>query len=308
MALLALLATISTINVSAASLSPSDSRKLSGVDPRTTFPGHPKSKYRLLVGNSSPELTTVSDPGWRDPKTSDYTVLRTSDPTNGGKKAFRHRVKKGMTYRQDSGYQSGRAEAHTNWGSSSNAVPGVPYWAVYAFYVDADHPFNGSGDDLDILEIGHPVTSKNSMPSPAFYLRRNGTMDAMVSSNTVLNGTTATRRTTKVFSKAVQKKVWHYIVVQFKLDWDVAKKPYFRVWHAVGNGAPVQLCNTSIANAYRESAGYIPQKFGLYQWNVNSWGSSITRTLYTKGLHVFRDQSGSPALSVNTMLEYIRAI
>ena len=151
MALLALLATISTINVSAASLSPSDSRKLSGVDPRTTFPGHPKSKYRLLVGNSSPELTTVSDPGWRDPKTSDYTVLRTSDPTNGGKKAFRHRVKKGMTYRQDNGYQSGRAEAHTNWGSSSNAVPGVPYWAVYAFYVDADHPFNGSGDDL-----GHP--------------------------------------------------------------------------------------------------------------------------------------------------------
>ena len=55
-------------------------------------------------------------------------------------------------------------------------------------------------------------------------------------------------------------------------------------------------------------SGYIPQKFGLYQWNVNSWGSSITRTLYTKGLHVFRDQSGSPALSVNTMLEYIRAI
>jgi hypothetical protein len=80
------------------------------------------------------------------------------------------------------------------------------------------------------------------------------------------------------------------------------------VWHAVGSGAPVQLCNTSISNFYRESAGYIPQKFGLYQWNIDNWGSSTTRTLYSKGLHVFRDQSGSPALGVNTLLEYSRAI
>jgi hypothetical protein len=304
-ALLALLAATYVINASAAAPSQNDSRKVYGSDPRIAWKSYPTGKYRLQVANSMPDKVTVPEPGWRDPKMGDYVVMRTTDPTNGSKKAYRHRIKKGMTYKDGS---TARAESHANWGSSTTLKLGVPYWAVYAFYADADHPFNGSGDDLNILELGHGVTSKNGLPHIAFFLRRNGTLDAMVSSNNVLNGTTKTRRTTKVFAKSVQKKVWHYIVVQFKLEWDAAKKPYFRVWHAVGNGSPVQVCNTTIANAYRETATYTPQKYGLYQWNLSNWGTSTTRTTFTKGLHVFLDKAGTPALSVGSLLEYARAI
>lgn len=303
--LFAVLVAAYAANLSAAAPSPNDSRKVFGIDPRYTYSSHGKYKYQLQVANSIPDITAVPEPGWKDAKMADYVIVRTADPASGSKKAYRHRIKKGMTYK---GGTSARAEAHATWGSSTTLKPGVPYWAAFAFYVDADHPFNGSGDDVDILELGHSVSSKNTLPNPAFYLRRNGTMDAMVSSNTTLNGSDGGRRTSKVFSRSVQKKVWHYIVIQFKLEWDVSKKPYFRVWHAVGNGSPVQVANTSIANLYRETATYTPSKFGLYQWNLSNWGTSTTRTLYTKGLHIFRDQSGSPTLQVGPMLEYLRAI
>jgi hypothetical protein len=292
---------------------PTDPRKVFSVDPRKPFSSYDKD-IQLQLGvdgdgkNIQRAIGTFSDPGYLDPKVSQQTVARTADPADGSKAAFRHRIMKGMSYRQDKGYQSARAEIFSRWNSTSNVVQGVPYWAAFAFYVDTDHPFDGTGDDLDILELGHGVTSKNGMPNPAFYLRRNGTMDAMVSSNTVLNGDASTRKTEKVFSKPVKKGVWHYLVVQFKLEWDASKGPYFRVWHAVGNGAPVQIANTNIANGYRESVTYQPQKFGLYQWNVNNWGSSDSRTLYTKGLHIFRDEPGTPALDVNSMLAFIRSM
>ena len=175
--------------------------------------------------------------------------------------------------------------------------------------MDKDHPFNRSGDDLNVLELGHPVKSKNSLPSPAFFLRCNGTWDALVSSNRVLNGGTSTRSTTRVFNQSIQKGVWHYVIVQFKLHWDSSKGPYFRVWRATSGVSPVQIASSNIANNYNESVTYSPQKFGLYMWNISSgWGTSNSRTLYTKGLHVFKDASGSPALIVGSMLESIRGI
>jgi hypothetical protein len=295
-------------NAVAAAPSSSDSRKIYGVDPRVTFSSYPTMRMTKIVGNSSPDIHNVPQPGWWDSYISQYTSMQAADPKAGGRKAFRHKLVKGMKYRQDSGYQSARAEIQSMWGRPGNVLPHVGYWAAYAFLVDNDHPFNGSGDDLDILELGHPITSKNSNPSPAFYLRRNGTWDAMVGSNTVLNGGTSTRKLSRVFSRPIAKGVWHYVIVQFKLEWDQSKSPYFRVWHAIGSGSPVQVCNTTIPNYYRESATYTSQKFGLYQWNVNSWGTSNTRTLYTKGLHIFKDQSGSPTLNANSMLEFIRGI
>lgn len=290
-----------------------DARIVYSANPRTPLAQH--NKYvTLQLGvdqsgkNIQRTITAFPEPGYLDFKTSQFTVMRANDPVSSTKKAYRHKIIQGMAYRKDSGYQSARAEAFSQWTSPTNVMQSVPYWAAFAFYVDSDHPFNGTGDDLDIMELGHGVTSSNSLPTPAFYLRRNGTMDAMLSSNTVLDGGNSTRKTSKIFSKAVKKGVWHYIVVQFKLEWDASKKPYFRAWHAVGSGAPEQVANTTIANTYRESVTYRPQKFGLYQWNVSNWGSSPSRTMYTKGLHVFRDQAGTPALDVNSMIEFIRSI
>lgn len=293
---------------SAAAPSITDPRKLFSVDPRKTFSSYPSGHIYKIVGNSTPDIKSIAQPGWWDSYVSQYTSMQVTDPKNSARKSLRHKLVKGMRYRQDPGYQSARAEVQSRWNSSGNVLPHVGYWAAFAFLVDNDHPFNGSGDDLDILELGHPITSKNSQPSPAFYLRRNGRLDARIGSNTVLDGGTSTRTFSTAFSKPITKGVWHYVIVQFKLEWDKSKSPYFRVWHASGNGSPVQLCNTTIPNYFRESATYTAQKFGLYQWNVSNWGTSNSRTLYTKGLHIFKDQSGSPALNVNSMLEFVRGI
>jgi hypothetical protein len=292
-----------------------DTRLVVSVDPRRTFSCFTGNRVWLQLGmdttgkNIQRDIVAFPEPGYLDWKVSQYSVLRNTDPANVSRKAFRHRIVQGMAYRQDSGYQSARAEIFSRWGYTSATIQkSVPYWAAFAFYVDRDHPFNGSGDDLDILELGHPTSSSNSNPGPAFYLRRNGTWDSLLWGNSVLNGGTSTRVGTKPFSEPIAKGVWHYIVVQFKLEWNPSKGPYFRVWRATGNGAPVQIANSSAANTWNETYTYTPWKYGLYQWNVNNWGSSPSRTLYTKGLHIFKDQPGTPTLNVNSMLEFVRAI
>ena len=304
--LFALLMGTYTVSVFAAPPSTTDSRKVWWVDPRTTLAANP-SFTDLSVGNSVADLRYVPEAGWYDAKISKYLFQRVTDPANGSKRAFRHYLQQGMTLKNGT---SARSETAAKWGWAGNLQIGQPYWAVFAFYVGSDHPFNGSGDDLNIWEIGHPVktASGNTIPTPAFFIRRNGTWDALLSYTTNVDSTAGVSRTT-AFSRSLQKGVWNYVVVQFKLHWDKSKGPYFRVWQAVGSGAPAQLVNTSVANYYRESVTYTPSKFGLYSWNPSTgWGSSSSRTLYTKGVHVFKDVSGASTLDVNSLLEYIRAI
>ncbi len=253
-----------------------------------------------------------------------FTILRGTDPVDQSKKAFRHKIVKGMKYRDDAGFSAtgaygydphytARAEIVANWNTPINPQLHEKYWAVFAFYIDNDHPFDKTGGDLDIVEIGHPVTSANNNPSPVFNLLRDGTWAAYLGSNPVLDGTAATKVYGSVFREPIKKGVWHYIIVQFKLEWDVAQGPYFRVWRATGSGTPVQLCDTNRANIYRESVTYTPQKFGLYAWDVTEgpngiWGSSPSRTLYTKGVHIFRDQPGTPTLNLDSLLAFIRSM
>lgn len=306
-ALLVLLFGIFTANAWAQSApSSTDSRKVAWVDPRSTFASHPKYTYQLQVGNVGPSITSIAEPGWLDSKIGQYTVMRTTDPVGGAKKAFRHKIAKGMTYTNGSTARAGILGA---WNGPSVLKDGVPYWAGYAFYVDKDHPFNGTGGDMSILSLGHAVSSKNQQSMNVLFLNRNGTLRFLISSNRVLNGTSSTY-VGKSFSKPIQKGVWHYVILQWKYEWDAAKGPYTKVWHVVGNDAPSSSpwVNSNIANAFNESSGYHPWKFMQYMWDVNAWGSSPTRTLYTKGVHIFRDQAGSPALNVNSMLALMRSI
>jgi hypothetical protein len=292
-----------------------DARLVASVDPRKTYSSYSGNRVWVVLGKDAAgtsiqrNIAEIPEPGYLDPKVSLFTILRSNDPADASRKALRHKVIKGMAYRQDSGYESARAEIFSRWGyTGTTLTKGVPYWAAFAFYIDSDHPFDGSGDDLDILELGHPTSSANCNPSPAFYLRRNGRWDSMIWGNTVKDGGTSTRVGAKPFSEPISKGVWHYVVVQFKLEWDVSKGPYFRVWRATGKGTPVQIASSSAANTWNEKNTYTPWKFGLYQWNINNWGSSPSRTVYTKGVHIFKDQPGTPTLNVNSMLAFIRGI
>lgn len=288
--------------------SASDPRTVAFISPHISYGSYPNYRYQLQVGNTETTIRSISEPGWYDSKIKQHTVSKVSDPASGSKKAIRHKLQKGMTYRQDSGYQSARASILGAWNGASVFTDGTPYWAAFAVYVSSDFPFNGTGGDMTILSLGHPVSSKNTQSQNVFFLRRDGKVRFLISSNKVLNGGNSTY-VGKSYDRSIQKGVWHYFVVQWKYHWDASKGPYTRVWHAVGNGAPVQWVNSTTPNAFRESAGFHPWKFGGYMWDVNSgWGSSTSRTFYTKGLQAFRDQSGTPGLSVNTMLALMRSM
>lgn len=161
---------------------------------------------------------------------------------------------------------------------------------------------------MSILGFGHSVSSKNVQGMNKLDLRKDGKLRFWVNSNSVLDGSDATR-TSHTFDFPIQKGTWNYIVIQWRFEWDESKGPYTRLWRAVGNGPPVQIVNTDVANAYRESAGYHPWKFGLYMWDINKgWGTSPTRTIYTKGLYILKDEPGDPTLDVNTLLSLLRSI
>ena len=136
--------------------------------------------------------------------------MRGVDPVDPAKKAFRHKIIKGMKYRTDAGFSkdgaygydphyTARAEIAASWNKPINPQLHEKYWAVFAFYIDNDHPFDKTGGDLDIVEIGHPVTSANNNPSPVFDLLRDGTWAAYLGSNPVLDGTAATKVYGSVF-------------------------------------------------------------------------------------------------------------
>jgi hypothetical protein len=295
-----------TVNVWAQSAS--DPRVVAFVSPQISYGSYPWGRYQFQVGNVEPLINKISEPGWYDSKIGQHTVAKVSDPANGSKKAIKHKLVKGMTYRTVASPYTARASILGGWNSSSVFYDGTPYWAAFALYVDKDHPFNGSGGDMAVLSLGHPVTSKNQQSQNVLFLNRNGTVRFLISSNSVLNGTNSTYKGSS-FSKPIQKGVWNYFIVQWKYHWDVSKGPYTRVWHAVGNGSPQRWVNTGIANAYRESGGFHPWKFGEYIWDVNNgWGSSSSRTIYTKGFQAFRDQPGTPTLNENSMLALMRSL
>ena len=104
--------------------------------------------------------------------------------------------------------------------------------------------------------------------------------------------------------------MWYIFVYQFKYEWDVAKGPYTRFWSAVGDGAPTKIADIAIPNSYNESC-QLPSLGGPRHdlWNVTDkgWGSSSTRTVYTKGVYIFKDEPGTPQLSLDLMLALIRS-
>jgi hypothetical protein len=99
---------------------------------------------------------------------------------------------------------------------------------------------------------------------------------------------------------------WHWIVMKFRMHWDVAQKPYVTIWRAVGDGPLKQLVDYHGPIEFNNVTPYIPQKFGIYRWD--SWSGKPTRTMYTKGAYVFKVGAGTPAVNEQSLLEMLRQI
>ncbi len=162
-----------TVNVWAQSAS--DPRAVAFVSPQIPYASYPSGRYQFQVGNSEPNIKTIGEPGWYDPKISQHTVAKVADPANGSKKALRHKLVKGMTYRTVTSPYTARASILGGWNSSSVFYDGTPYWAAFALYVDKDHPFNGSGGDMSCpfpWAPGHqqePTIAKRFLSEPERY-------------------------------------------------------------------------------------------------------------------------------------------
>jgi hypothetical protein len=99
---------------------------------------------------------------------------------------------------------------------------------------------------------------------------------------------------------------WNYLI--FKMRWGRSANSGtgIQVWMAQGSGAAVQLFEwQSVQFGYFDmppNTNY--PKAGLYQWSL----PGTERSSWTKGLQIYRDVSGSPALDVDSVLATVRAL
>lgn len=289
---------------SAARLQPTDPRVVYWVDPRRSFAELRRwGPVRQSAGPNA-ELADVDAPGIPGAD-GDHTLSRVADPLDPRKMAFRHRISPAFPSWLDGTW---RSEITANWSDDgSNVVRGVDYWVGYAVKFDKDILAADSGEAslLDFHVV--PDADDRNLTSPFHLYINNGALRIQSLSNP--NAVTDARDSVQRILWREEKlgsDVWHYFVIKVRFHWDERKRPYLRIWKARGKGPLKRIVDHAGPNAYNDEACYLPQKFGLYRWDPFS--GETTRTVYTKGLYVLRDQPGSPRLNARSLLALLRSI
>lgn len=291
---------------STATFTSSDPRVIFWVDPRNTFSAHKKwDPVTQIHGPNKHLATEVSEPGFIGAN-SDYAFLRTRDPLDSSKAAFRHRLSESFPTWGSVG--ATRSEISANWTSDgTNVMRGVDYWVAFAvkFEPDMFGPGNGGASLLEFHQV--PDSGESWLPSSFnMYTGENG-MSFHVRWDTAQPSISKNPAGKTIWSESSPSTAeWHWIVMKVRLHWDATKKPYTKIWRAVGDGPLTLLADYQGPNDYRNNAPYIPQKFGIYRWD--SWSGKSTRTMYTKGLYIVKDGGGEPAADQAAMLNLLRGI
>ena len=151
--------------------------------------------------------------------------------------------------------------------------------------------------------------STDSTPSPpragSLIASSNGGFTLYRSWNATYMGNSPSRET---FSLSASTTQWNYLIIQVKVHYDASQDPFVRVWQATGDGSLTKVVDRSGPVGYNEDTPTTAQKFGLYRWDSWAGDSQQTRTAYTKGLYIFKDTAGSPALNEQSMLALLRSI
>ncbi len=294
-----------TVTVSTATLSSTDPRVAYWVSPQLKFADLRRFDPVTQISGQNQHLADVTEPGIIG-LGSDYTFSRVTDPLNVNKYAYRHRLS--GSFPTWGSADSRRSEISANWSSDgTNVLRGVDYWMAFAVKFEPDMfvPGNGEVSLLDFHQV--PDSGEAWLPSSfSMYAGENNIRfskswdvgQPTISSNppfkNLWNETAPT--TTE----------WQYFVMKAKIHWDVNQGPYIKIWRAVGNGPLVQIANDTGPNDYNNLTPYIPQKFGMYRWDA--WAGQPTRTIFTKGFYMAKDQPGTPTLSAESMYALLKQI
>lgn len=289
---------------SPASIAASDPRVIYWIDPRLSFADQRKWGAATQISGPNKLLADVREPGVIGAG-SDYALSRVTDPVDSNRTAFRHRIASSFPTWGNEGAR--RSEISADWSTNGATVMrGVEYWVAFAFKFDPDMfgSGNGSVELLDFHQV--PDSGENWLPSSfAMYGGENGI--SFVTRWDQGQPTIGVNPPSKTLwsETGTSTGQWHRFVMKMKLHWDPAQKPYIQIWRAVGDGPMQQIVDYSGPNDYRNDAPYVPQKYGLYRWD--SWSGKATRTLYTKGLLVMKNEGGAPALDQNVLMETLKA-
>lgn len=99
---------------------------------------------------------------------------------------------------------------------------------------------------------------------------------------------------------------WHYFAVRWRLSRTLGGAPFVSVYRAVGSGSMslyYELTGTPIG-IWDTPANQLFSKLGLYQFDM----PAVDTTMHSKGMFVWRDESGSPELTAAGLIALLRSI
>lgn len=278
-----------------------DPRKIYWIDPRRSFSSSASPALSQIAEYPNRPMTKLREPGVLGAG-DEYTFRRVADPLDPKRAAFMHRIKplyptwsRGNTWRSEVS-ASGQNDGH-------NVVRGQEYWMAYAFKPEPDTM--GRGPVVSILDVHAADGTRNMGPSPISVFLGGAGLTLVRSWNPDFNGS---NRRSKSYGLPVEQDQWNYLILNFRVHWDESQAPFLKVWTASGDGRLAKQIDVQGPLGYNETPPQTAQKFGLYRWEPWDGDAHQSRTLYTKGLYVFKAGPGQPALDERSMLALLRAI
>lgn len=286
------------------------------IDPRNSFASI--SQTALLQTNTTPfslyTVQSLSEPGQYG-EDGQLRFGKEADPLDSTHRAFAHRLNssysrftiipiQGASYYSNLSYVTGPWDA-----SGASPMQEEPVWIAFSIKFNSDM-FGHNGDSLAFMELHNVPDSYDSEPMAHFAMLA-GQNDIQIISRSNPNsaGTQASRTDRTLFSESNPSTTqWHHFVIQANFTSNSSRNPYIRIWRKLGNGAPVQIVNSTAINAYNDQAKYMPPYFGMYMWNANGMGNKSTRTLFSKGMYILRDAAGSTPLSQESMFALLGGV
>lgn len=225
---------------------------------------------------------------------------RVLDPDDPSKYAFTFTISKDEPV--DS-FGSIRSE-HGNW--SATGVPNNrDVWVVWAMRLP-DLSCTPGGDAQVVFQLHWDADGTENNPPLGLYFGNGNTLRFRVSHNQ----TRPAQQQNSVdmnyfFEQNTPVEVWQYYVMKAKFSHQAGDNPYVKVWRSVGTGAPQLIIDKTGPNTYNSPSPMRYPKEGLYHWGGQGFGGALTRTRYSKGVHVIIDE---PGLNENTFFNFLGQI
>ncbi|MDP2337672.1 MAG: hypothetical protein Q8N05_14755, partial [Bacteroidota bacterium] len=309
-----------------------DSRTLSWINPGKQWASYPETYGAGIDSHydtaSFRKLSSIPEPGLlarinNVPQAGQYTLSRGNDPLDASKKAFFHKVTSAWDQWDPQAFHTCRSEYFGGTPDLDMFLEGEEYWYITAFCFGADC-FGHNGYNIDLSDIHE----QNWTPETTGAVLTGGVMNGIGLGDNhgndnftwdykwitgyppVMGSPGSGELSIPLQTSPVVPEVWYYVIRKLRLHYDVTKDPYLKVWVAKGNGPLVLMGDKKGPNAYNlDNPRYYP-KVGLYKWD-QTWGSKTTRTLWTKGMYIFKaanPASNEPVIDQNSLLALLRSI